>query len=199
MSLDLLSIGIHPTPMWICGTLQGDVGTSRECKPRKREREVAISERGVAQTKILGNPTRNNYKVFNELKFQNIREDAPTTRQLLADMISMSEIRPPSGMVPTLRRLDINSVCQVPLHADDHICEVREMDGSQDIVYDTLFKQNRRVVSKFGVCSKCCGKGGRIVMPLGVRDDISCPSQSKGHGRYSRDEVKEMHESTKYQ
>jgi len=86
-------------------------------------------------------------------------------------------------MVPTLRRLDINSVRQVPLHADNHICEVREMDGSQDIVYDTLFKQNRRVVSEFGVCSKRCGKGGRIVMPPGVRDDISCPSQSKGHGR----------------
>ena len=102
-------------------------------------------------------------------------------------------------MVPTLRRLDINGVRQVPLHADNNIFEVREMDGSQDIVYDTLFKQNRRVVSKFGVCSKCCDEGGGIVMPLGVRDDISCPSQSKRHGRYGRDEMQKMHESTEYQ
>jgi len=61
------------------------------------------------------------------------------------------KLGPPGYIVPTLRRLDISTVRQVPLHADNNICEVREMDGGQDVVCDTLFKQNRRVASEFGV------------------------------------------------
>jgi len=79
--------------MWICGTLQSDVGTSRECKPGKCEREVAISGRG-AQTKILGNPTRDDYKVLDEFKKnQRGHTDDSTIASGHESQISMSEIR----------------------------------------------------------------------------------------------------------
>ena len=61
------------------------------------------------------------------------------------------KLGPPGYIMPTLRRSDISTVRQVPLNTNNNIFEVREMYGGQDVVYDTLFKQNRRVVSEIGV------------------------------------------------
>ena len=82
-----------------------------------------------------------------------------------------------------MSRLYINSIRQVPLHADDNILEIRETDRGQDIVRDALFEQNRRVGGEFRACGKRCGESGGIVVPCGMRDDISGPSQSKRHER----------------
>ena len=78
-----------------------------------------------------------------------------------------------------MSRLDIGSIRQVPLHADNDVLEVWEVDRGQDIVRDTLLKHDRRVGGEFGVSSKCRGEGGSIVAPLGVRNDILRPSQSE--------------------
>ena len=43
---DLLSVRIHPTPAWVSGTFQRDIGTSSEFKPEKCECEVPISGGG---------------------------------------------------------------------------------------------------------------------------------------------------------
>ena len=82
-----------------------------------------------------------------------------------------------------MSRFDISSVRQIPLDADNDIFETRKTDGCQDVVGDALFKQDRRVGGEFWVCGECSGKGGGIVVPPGVRDDISGPSQDKRHGR----------------
>ena len=106
--------------------------------------------------------------------------DALMTQQLLPDMkakcINVRNSRHLVAWYLTLCCLHISSVTQVPLHADNNIIQVREMDGCKDFVYDTLFKQNCRVASEGWVCSKCCSEGGGIVMAMGVRDNISRPS-----------------------
>ena len=55
---DLLSIGIHPTTIWIFGTFQCDVGTSSECKPGPRECKIVVEGR-IRRTKILSNSVQN--------------------------------------------------------------------------------------------------------------------------------------------
>ena len=82
-------------------------------------------------------------------------------------------------------RLDIGGIRQVPLHADYNVFKMRENDGGQDIVRETLFEQDGRVGSEFGVYGKRGGECGSIVVPSRVRDDVSGPSQRKRHGRYN--------------
>lgn len=85
--------------------------------------------------------------------------------------------------------MDIRSVRQVPLHADYNILEIREEDGGRDVIRDALLEQNRRVGRELWVCRKRCGKGGGIVVPWGMRNDVSCPSQSERRGRESGGEM----------
>jgi hypothetical protein len=93
----------------------------------------------------------------------------------------------------TLSCLDISSVRQVSLHTDDNVLEMREMDRGQDIVCDALLEQNCGVCGEFWACGKRCGEGGGIVVPCGVRDNVSGPSQSKRHGRQSGGKIQETH------
>src|SRR5258707_14850836 len=104
------------------------------------------------------------------------RTDDPTIATGHEASINVRNSRHLVAWYLTLCRLHISSVTQVPLHTDNNIFKVREMDGCKDVVYDTLFKQNCRVASQVWVCSKCCSEGGGIIMTLGVRDNISRPT-----------------------
>ena len=113
-------------------------------------------------------------------------------RQSLADVKAAQQCQklpPPGFRVLTLSRLDICSIRQIPLDADNNIFEAGENYGGQNIIGDALFKEDRRVGREFWVCGECCGKGRSVVVPLGVRDYVSGPSQSKRRRRYSRDEM----------
>ena len=112
------------------------------------------------------------------------RHDAPKTQQPLAGPdINFGNSHTPRYGILTLSRLDISSVRQIPLDADDDVFETWEMDGCRDVIRDTPFEQNRRVCSELWVCGQCSDEGGSIVIPLGVRDNVSGPSQSKRHRR----------------
>ena len=108
----------------------------------------------------------------------------PKTRQLLGEMRTgyQCQRHTSHGLgMPTLGRLDISSVRQVPLYADYNGLERRETDGGRDIVREALCEQDRRVGSEFWVCRERRGEGGSVIVPSGMRDDVSCPSKTKRH------------------
>ena len=57
LTLDLLSVRIHPTPIRIRGTFQRYVGTSGKHEPGKCGGEVSVYWREAAQTNALDNST----------------------------------------------------------------------------------------------------------------------------------------------
>ena len=77
--------------------------------------------------------------------------------------------------------LDISGVRQVPLYTDYNILEMRKTDGGCDIVRGIFCEQNRRVGSECWVCAERLDEGDAIVFSFVMRDDVSCPSQSKGN------------------
>jgi hypothetical protein len=155
-----------------------------------------LEREGHAPTKILRNPVRN--RIFNAFFFPSGRNNATyrSPSNCYAKRILGINTRTSCRMVGgilTLSCLDISSVRQVSLHTDDNVPEIWETEGGQEVVRDALFEQNRRVGGEFWACRERCGEGGGIVVPCGMRDDVSGPSQGKRHGRQNRSEMQEAH------
>ena len=81
-----------------------------------------------------------------------------------------------------MSRLDIRGARDVPLYADYNVLEILEKDGGAQIVSDALFEHDCRVRGQLGVCGKRIGESESIILPCRMRDDVGCPSQSKGCG-----------------
>jgi len=156
---------------------------------------LPFGRKGRELTSVLGNSVQNGVFSASE-NLRGKQRGPPKTQRLLGETSAGHRCQKPTSRnsgIRTLSRLDIGGIRQVPLHADYNVFKTRESDGGQDIVRETLFEQDGRVGSEFGVCRKRCGECGSIVVPSRMRDDVSGPSQRERHGRYNGGDVQETH------
>ena len=129
--------------------------------------KLPFGREGRELISFLGNAVQN--RTFNTCKsLRGKQRGPPKTQRLLGETNvgrRCQKLTSRSSGTRTLSCLGISSVCQVPLHIDCKVFKTRETDGGRDIVRDTLYEQNRRAGSEFGVCKKRRGEGKSVVVP----------------------------------
>ena len=64
-----------------------------------------------------------------------------------------------------MSRLDISSVRQIPLDADDDVFETWKMDGCRDVIRDAPFEQNVAFVASCGSAANAAIRTGASSYP----------------------------------